>query len=60
MYARSYDEDYLGEGKNAVFVQVDGFDDYVTAILPADFSVYKMPDFPLIVDENSFTLTKED
>ena len=60
LYARSYDEDYLGEGKNAVFVQVDGFDDYVTAILPADFSVYKMPDFPLIVDENSFTLTKAD
>ena len=55
--AKAYDEDTLGE-KNAVFCAVSGFENYVTAVLPADFSVYKMPVFKLVFDNDSFELTK--
>ena len=56
--AYAYDEDTLGD-KNAVFCAVDGFDDYVTAVLPAAFSVYKMPVFKLVINKDSFELIKK-
>ena len=55
--AKAYDEDTLGE-KNAVFCAVSGFENYVTAVLPAAFSVYKMPAFKLVFDKDSFELIK--
>ena len=57
--AKAYDEDRIGD-KNAVFCDVSGFDDYVTAVLPATFSVYKMPVFKLVINKDSFVLTKKD
>ena len=56
--AKAYDEDKIGE-KNAVFCAVGGFQNYVTAVLPADFSVYKMPVFKLTFPIDSFTLTRK-
>ena len=56
--AKAYDEDTLGT-KNAVLCAVKGFDNYVTAVLPAAFSVYKMPVFKLVINKDSFTLTKK-
>ena len=53
--AKAYDEDMLGK-KNAVFCSVSGFPDYVTAVLPADFSVYKMPVFKLVIEKDAFEL----
>lgn len=47
--AKSYDEDVIGGGKNAVFVKVDGFDNYVTAVIDDKFSVYDMPNFKLVI-----------
>ncbi len=55
--ASAYDEDKLG-GKNAVFVSVDGFKDYVTAVFDDEFSVYKMPSFTISLDADSFELIK--
>ncbi len=55
--AKAYDEDRLGD-KNAVFCAVKGFDNYVTAVLPATFSVYKMPKFKFVIGRDSFTLEK--
>ncbi len=57
--ASAYDEDKLG-GKNAVFVRVNGWKDYVTAVLDDKFSVYKMPVFALSVPKDAFTLTPVD
>ena len=54
--ASAYDEDKLG-GKNAVFVRVNGWKDYVTAVLNDEFSVYKMPVFALSVPKDAFILT---
>ena len=56
--AKAYDEDRIGD-KNAVFCAVKGFDNYVTAVLPADFSVYKMPVFKLVINKDSFELIKK-
>jgi len=56
--AMAYDEDRIGD-KNVVFCAVNGFDNYVTAVLPADFSVYKMPVFKLVFNEDSFELIKK-
>ena len=56
--AKAYDEDTLGD-KNAVFCAVKGFENYVTAVLPAAFSVYKMPVFKLVFDKDSFELIKK-
>lgn len=56
--AKAYDEDRLGD-KNAVFCAVKGFDNYVTAVLPAAFSVYKMPVFKLVFGKDSFELIKK-
>ena len=56
--AKAYDEDKIGD-KNAVFCAVSGFDNYVTAVLPATFSVYKMPVFKLVIDKESFILMKK-
>ncbi len=50
--ALAYDEDELG-AQNAVFVQVKGWDDYVTAVVPNNFSVYKMPKFALEITPES-------
>ena len=57
LLAKAYDEDKLG-GKNAVFISVKGWDNYVTAVFDDEFSVYKMPVFGLEIPEGSFTLTK--
>ena len=56
--AKAYDEDRIGD-KNAVFCAVSGFENYVTAVLPADFSVYKMPVFKLVINKDSFVLFKK-
>lgn len=48
--ALAYDEDVLG-AQNAVFVQIDGWDSYVTAVVPNTFSVYKMPKFALEITD---------
>ena len=56
--AKAYDEDRIGD-KNTVFCAVKGFENYVTAVLPADFSVYKMPVFKLVFDKDSFELIKK-
>ena len=56
--AKAYDEDRLGD-KNAVFCAVSGFENYVTAVLPAAFSVYKMPKFKLVFGKDSFELIKK-
>jgi len=56
--AKAYDEDRIGD-KNAVFCAVKGFENYVTAVLPADFSVYKMPVFKLVINKDSFELIKK-
>ena len=55
--AKAYDEDRLGD-KNAVYCAVKGFPNYVTAVLPADFSVYKMPVFKFVIGKDSFELIK--
>ena len=55
---KAYDEDRIGS-KNAVFCAVKGFENYVTAVLPADFSVYKMPVFKLVINKDSFELIKK-
>ena len=52
----AYDEDGLG-GKNAVFLRVKGFKNYVTAVFEEDFSVYKMPVFAVSVPEDAIILT---
>ena len=56
--AKAYDEDRIGD-KNAVFCAVKGFDNYVTAVIPAEFSVYKMPVFKLVINKDSFELIKK-
>ena len=56
--AKAYDEDKIGD-KNAVFCAVNGFDNYVTAVIPADFSVYKMPVFKFVINKDSFELIKK-
>lgn len=56
--AKAYDEDKIGD-KNAVFCAVSGFENYVTAVLPAAFSVYKMPVFKLVFNKDSFVLIKK-
>ena len=55
LHASAYDEDKIGN-KNTVFVKVKGFDDYVVALLDNDFSVYKMPTFGLIINQDSFEI----
>ncbi len=50
--ALAYDEDSLGT-QNAIFVQINGWDSYVTAVVPNDFSVYKMPKFALQITPES-------
>ena len=50
--ALAYDEDELG-AQNAVFVQLKGWDNYVTAVVPNNFSVYQMPKFALEITPES-------
>ena len=50
--ALAYDEDELG-ALNAVFVQLKGWDNYVTAVVPNNFSVYQMPKFALEITPES-------
>lgn len=47
----AYDEDKTGK-KNALFVKVDGFENYVTLIVENNFSVYDMPEFQVYLDES--------
>lgn len=56
--AKAYDEDRIGD-KNAVFCAVKGFDNYVTAVIPAEFSVYKMPVFKFVINRDSFELIRK-
>ena len=52
----AYDEDRLG-GKNATFLRVKGFRNYVTAVFDEDFSVYKMPVFGVSVPAEAIVLS---
>ncbi len=53
--ALAYDEDILGTN-NAVFVKINGWEDYVTAVVPNTFSVYKMPKFELTLTPDSICI----
>jgi len=50
-----YDEEPTGH-KNNVFGQVKGFNEYVTIVIPNNFSVYKMPRFTIDVPKEAITL----
>ena len=43
-----YDEE-PGKKANIIYGKIKGFEDYVTLEIPNDFSVYKMPEFKLLV-----------
>ena len=45
----AYDEDKTGE-KNALFVKINGFEQYVTLIVENNFTVYDMPVFKISLD----------
>jgi multiple sugar transport system ATP-binding protein len=55
--ASAYDEEQLGQ-KNAVFVQISGLNHYATFILPASFSVYKVPKFSLYLEDGAIKIIK--
>lgn len=51
----AYDEDVLGD-ELLIYVQIPGFDDYASLVVPNNFSVYKMPKFEMYVPSDAFTL----
>ena len=51
----AYDEE-KSRTFNVIYLKVKGFENYVTLINREDFSVYKMPEFRIGLDENSFML----
>ena len=51
----AYDEDVLGD-KLLIYVQIPGFDDYASLVVPNNFSVYKMPKFEMYVPNDAFEL----
>ncbi len=53
----AYDEDIIGS-KNIAFVKINGFEHYVTLSLDYKFSVYKMPEFEIVINKDSFILNK--
>ena len=53
----AYDEDVLGD-KLLVYVELPGFDNYLSFVVKNNFSVYKMPKFEMCVPIDGFTLTK--
>ena len=53
----SYDEEPM-ETKNIVFVKIKGFEEYVSLLFENNFSVYKMPNFKIIVPKDGFDLVK--
>ena len=56
--ASAYDEEVLGDTILA-YVQIPGFENYVSLVLKNNFSVYKLPKFQLYVPEDAFTLIPE-
>ena len=52
----AYDEDVLGT-KLLTYVEVAGFENYASFVVPNNFSVYKMPKFSLYVPYDGFVLT---
>lgn len=53
----AYDEDGLG-AKNAIFVQIAGFDHYSTFVVDNNFSVYKMPKFNLYLEDGAISIAE--
>ena len=51
----AYDEDVLGS-KLLAYVEIRGFEYYVSFVMDNNFSVYKMPKFELYVPRSGFTL----
>ena len=51
----AYDEDVLGD-KLLTYVEVKGFDNYVSLVVKNNFSVYKIPKFELYVPADGFIL----
>jgi|LSQX01.2.fsa_nt_gb multiple sugar transport system ATP-binding protein len=51
----AYDEDKTGE-KNAIYVKIDGFADYVTLMVDNNFTVYEMPEFEVYLDQNAIDI----
>ena len=43
---------------NVVYAKIGGFDEYVTIVVPNNFSVYKMPKFKINVPDDGFMLIK--
>ena len=41
---------------NYIYVQIKGFDEYVTLAVKNNFSVYKMPKFKIVVPSDGFEL----
>ena len=41
---------------NIIYVKIRGFEEYVTLLIPNDFSVYKMPKFKIMVPNDGFIL----
>ena len=52
-----YDEEPQHKS-NVIYVKIAGFDEYVTLVIPNEFSVYKMPKFKIGVPVDGFILKK--
>lgn len=55
IHVSAFDEDVLGS-TNAIYVQLGGMDHYATFVVPADFSVYKMPKFDLYLEDGAIAI----
>jgi len=53
----AYDEDKVN-GKNVVFVEVNGFEDYATFVIPDSVSVYQAPKFGLYLEDGAITVVE--
>lgn len=51
----AYDEDKVNQ-KNVVFVEVNGFDNYATFVIPDSVSVYQAPKFELYLEDGAITV----
>ena len=57
IHVSAYDEEIVGD-KNAIFVKIDGFEHYVTIVIDNKFTAYKMPEFDIVINPDSFKLVK--
>ena len=57
LYVSCYDEEPQFV-TNYIYAKINGFDEYVTLVVPNNFSVYKMPKFKIRVPKDGFELRK--